>query len=175
MVKEEKYSVKKEIEKALLNIMTEKSVMDITVTELVKEAKVARVSFYRNFSSITDVVDSIAEQTAHLFSSEIIPPIHSKDERKWREFLFYYFHQISRNPREFLVSDISNCSALNNHINIKVGAILENQPEPTNKETYSWIGKLSLLHSISKSWVANGMPESLEEMIDYIMSIINHF
>ena len=49
MNKKENHSVKSEIEQALLRLMTQKSYLDITVTDIVQEAKVARVSFYRNF------------------------------------------------------------------------------------------------------------------------------
>ena len=49
MNKKENHSAKSEIEQALLRLMTQKSYMDITVTDIVQEAKVARVSFYRNF------------------------------------------------------------------------------------------------------------------------------
>lgn len=45
MNKKENHSVKSEIEQALLRLMTQKSYLDITVTDIVQEAKVARVSF----------------------------------------------------------------------------------------------------------------------------------
>lgn len=61
MNKKENHSVKSEIEQALLRLMTQKSYLDITVTDIVQEAKVARVSFYRNFASISEVLDSIAD------------------------------------------------------------------------------------------------------------------
>ena len=54
MNKKENHSVKSEIEQALLRLMTQKSYLDITVTDIVQEAKVARVSFYRNFASISE-------------------------------------------------------------------------------------------------------------------------
>ena len=60
MNKKENHSVKSEIEQAFLRLMTQKSYLDITVTDIVQEAKVARVSFYRNFASISEVLDSIA-------------------------------------------------------------------------------------------------------------------
>ena len=59
MNKKENHSAKSEIEQALLRLMTQKSYLDITVTDIVQEAKVARVSFYRNFTSISEVLDSI--------------------------------------------------------------------------------------------------------------------
>ena len=51
--------------------MTQKSYMDITVTDIVQEANVARVSFYRNFASISEVLDSIADATAEKLNIEL--------------------------------------------------------------------------------------------------------
>lgn len=45
MNKKENHSAKSEIEQAFLRLMTQKSYMDITVTDIVQEANVARVFF----------------------------------------------------------------------------------------------------------------------------------
>ena len=100
MNKKENHSAKSEIEQALLRLMTQKSYMDITVTDIVQEAKVARVSFYRNFASISEVLDSIADATAEKLNIEFLPMLDTTDERKIREYLFNYFYQISLNYKE---------------------------------------------------------------------------
>lgn len=175
MARKENHSVKDELEKALLRLLGKKSYMDITVSDLVKEAQVARVSFYRNFSSISDVIDSIAEQTAVLFAKEIIPLIACKDERKWREFLFYYFYQFARNPKQYETADSTGSTILQKKLNEKVEQTLENQTEISSWNMYSLLGKLGLLESISHAWAVSGMKETPEEMIDYIMPVIKAF
>ena len=45
------------ITKALLQLMDKKPISDITITELVERAGVARVSFYRNFTSKENVIE----------------------------------------------------------------------------------------------------------------------
>ena len=45
--------------------------MDITVTDIVTRAGVARASFYINFNSINDVIDAISDE----MSSELIEDI----------------------------------------------------------------------------------------------------
>ena len=100
MNKKENHSVKSEIEQAFLRLMTQKSYLDITVTDIVQEAKVARVSFYRNFASISEVLDSIADATAEKLNIEFLPLLDTTDERKLREYVFNYFYQISLNYKE---------------------------------------------------------------------------
>lgn len=82
MNKKENHSAKSEIEQAFLRLMTQKSYMDITVTDIVQEANVARVSFYRNFASISEVLDSIADATAEKLNIEFLPLLDTSDERK---------------------------------------------------------------------------------------------
>ena len=92
MNKKENHSVKSEIEQALLRLMTQKSYLDITVTDIVQEAKVARVSFYRNFASISEVLDSIADATAEKLNIEFLPLLDTTDElekeKKKKSFVF---------------------------------------------------------------------------------------
>ncbi len=175
MTKQEKYSVKREMEKALLRLLSQKPLTDISVTDLVREAKVARVSFYRHFSSIADILETLSDQVAELFISEIIPPIHSKDVEKWHNFVSFYFQKISRNPADFMQTSSILDNNLNRRLQSKVGQALEHQPDPTMWELYSWVGKLGLLRTVAQIWAMNGMQESPEEMVDYVMSIFHSF
>ena len=58
--------VKTRITAALLTLMKEKSISDITITEIIAKAGVARASFYRNYASkesvITTLIADVLEQ-----------------------------------------------------------------------------------------------------------------
>ena len=49
------HSVKHLIRQAFVQLMSKKPYLDITVTDIVKEAGVARASFYRNYHSISEI------------------------------------------------------------------------------------------------------------------------
>lgn len=174
MANKDRYSVKKAMQLAFLSLLAQKPLADITVTEIVKTAKVARVSFYRHFSSISNLMDTLVDQAAELFSSELIPPICSKDEEKWHAFLIFYFRQIAHNAEGFLRINSVFDDTLNARMTSKVGQVLEGQPDPTVWEMYSWFGKLGLLRSIAQIWVSSGMRETPEEMTEYVMSLIRN-
>lgn len=59
--KEANLRVKSSITDALLQLMYQKSFSDITITEIIKTAGVARVSFYRNYNSREDVLLTLIE------------------------------------------------------------------------------------------------------------------
>ena len=64
-------TVKERIEIALVHLMEEKPFPEITVTDLIQKAQVARVSFYRNFSSTADVIKSLTDKMADTFLEDL--------------------------------------------------------------------------------------------------------
>lgn len=54
--KTENLRVKKNITVVLLNLLEEKSISEISVSEIIRRAGVARASFYRNYSTKENVI-----------------------------------------------------------------------------------------------------------------------
>ena len=84
--------VTNEIKAAFLDLMREKSYMDITVSDVVKRAKIARMSFYRKFKSVSDVLDSVSEDAFSKFSENALPAFNGNDPKVLREFLFSFLY-----------------------------------------------------------------------------------
>ncbi len=59
--KVENQRVKKSITDALLELMHDKSISQITITEIINKANVARASFYRNYESKDDVLMTLVD------------------------------------------------------------------------------------------------------------------
>ena len=69
--KEANIRVKGSITKALFDLMHEKSFSDISVSELIRTAGVARISFYRNYKSKEDVLLTLIEDVLESFRSTL--------------------------------------------------------------------------------------------------------
>lgn len=175
MNKMDGYSVKTEITNALMTLMTKKSYMDITVTDVVSKAQVARASFYRNFNSISDVIDEIVADMTEEYIEDLFPILSSNDERKWREFLFNHFYRFTKIRKGIEEIRFENMSVIFNRMDNKMREIEETQVSNNMKDKYLAVGKFGLINSITKKWVNNGMKETPEEMINYIMSFIVKF
>ena len=147
MNKKENHSAKSEIEQAFLRLMTQKSYMDITVTDIVQEANVARVSFYRNFASISEVLDSIADATAEKLNIEFLPLLDTSDERKLREYLFNYFYQISLNYKEMWAIRGLNMDLFTKRLGEKIHEKRKavESADSDISEKYGWVVKLCVL------------------------------
>lgn len=175
MGKNEGYSVKREIINAVMKLMTKKSYMDITVTNIINTAQVARASFYRNFNSINDVIEIIADEMSNELIEDVFPVLHSSDERKWREYLFNHFYSFTRTQRQMGKFHPQNMDVLFSRIDDKITQKAEKFSSATIRDKYLSVGKIGLVNGITKKWMHNGMQETPEEMIDYIMSFITLF
>ena len=175
MMENESYSVKREIKKAVMELMAEKSYMEITVTDIVNKAQVARASFYRNYNSIYNVIESIAEEIVNDFVADVIPVLSGSDERRYRDFLFNYFYGIRKLQKNTLPLRFENLSVLFTELDKKAEQKIWILPAETPKDKYGVIGKIGLINSITKKWLDSGTKETPEEMVDYIMSFITDF
>lgn len=68
------------LENALFDLMAKKNFSAITVSDLVKEAHVARASYYRNFSSKEDIIHSYIERCRSCVAQQIH---YSEDNTEW--------------------------------------------------------------------------------------------
>lgn len=169
----EKQSVKSEIKKAFMQLLTQKAYMEITVSDLVKKAQVSRMSFYRNFNSMDDVIDSIADEMI------IAPPItDTNNERKWREFVFEILYRGIQVQKTLGVSfqDFEkahkNNSVIMDRIHDKVVRAEKDLPTKTAIERYTAIGKMNLIQGIVREWIISGMQETPEEIVNIVLPMI---
>lgn len=69
--KEINIHVKSRITDALLDLMLKKQFSDISITEIIRTAQVARSSFYRNYRSKEDVLTTLVDDVLQEFREEI--------------------------------------------------------------------------------------------------------
>ena len=89
--KEANMRVKNNITKALFQLMHEKSFSDISISELIRVAGVARVSFYRNYDYKEDVLVTLIEDVLEQF----------RDTIDWNDTDYYTYENIYRSFEYF--------------------------------------------------------------------------
>lgn len=175
MYTREKSSVKKRMADAFVDMLSQKSYADITVTDIVNTAQVARVSFYRNFNSISDAVDYITDELANEFIDKILPVLNSNDENKWREFLFDFINNALNNRGKIEAINLQNTAVLFSHLNTKMQMYVNVNSNKTISDKYTSYVKACLINNVVKKWIDDGMVETPEEIINYLMSFITLF
>ncbi len=152
--------------------MADKPFIDITVTDVVKKAGVARASFYRNFSSTSEVLDMILDDMIEKFQENALPVITSQDERKWRAFLSRFIYFANDNQRKLILSRSSNISLLLYRASDAVRELSQSLPHHSVKEKYSISSRIGVINSVILRWIDDGKKETPEEIVDYLMSFI---
>lgn len=152
--------------------MMKKPYLEISVSDVVKEAGVARASFYRNYSSVNDVMNDIMNEIATKISENLQAVILGNDERKWRDFLFGLFYRLPNTDFAMMTQSFENAGILLSRMNAIIRELNQKLPSSTLNEKYAPYGKMGFITNIVKKWVDTGMKESPEEMVNYIMTFI---
>lgn len=168
-------TVKDRIENAFLDLMDEKPYPEITITDIINKAEVARVSYYRNYSSIVDIIDSVTDKMAEDFSVELLPVFTCGDKRKMRRFLFNFFYSFQEHFDKICPENTLNREVIMNRLREKLNAVESKAHLDSFPQKYSIVAKLAIIEAIAHRWAGDGFKESPEEMIDYCIHIITSF
>ena len=161
-------SAKNKICAALINLLREKPYLEITVVNLVKKANISRASYYRNFSSIDDVLTECAKWMIDIFDRHFYPIIKNPENIEARKKMIRFaFDMYVKNP-----VFASNNFRENSYIYLgKVFALLSSSQkysELLNSEVrYRFLNKCSILFSTIVAWSRLGRKEPIEQMVEF--------
>jgi len=167
-----KYSVTEELIKAFVLLMEEKPYIDITVSDVVRKAQVSRASFYRNFSSTSDILDRIIEDLTDQIRQTVIPILSSDDERQWRDFLYRYIFYVMDHRGKLLITRSSNISVIIYRL-IDIAHEIDSEQEFTDISLkYRFSVRFSVINTVIIKWMDEGQKDSVEDIVNYLMSFI---
>ncbi len=161
--KEANMRVKSCITKALLSLMHQKSFSDISISELIRTAGVARVSFYRNYDSKEDVLITLIDDVLEEYRGTL----------DWSETDYYTYQNIYRSFEYFkkygdFVLDLYQFgygSILLEKLNRFHEEIAGTMPN-NSIEKYMLYMYMGALFNTAIMWIQNGAKESTEDIAD---------
>lgn len=163
-------NVKNRLFSALLDIVKEKDLSKLTVTELITSAGVARASFYRNFTSIEELINYGIQEMAlryHEGKPASDQGLRDKDIMLYN-FQFYQnyadlvlaFHHAKASTS--LLDIITECE-INSYGDMPLSSI-------SRYELYYFSGAF---YHILICWMESGMKESAQAMADEFLRIMH--
>ena len=169
---EKRQPVTKVISLAFLELLTEKPFMDITVTDVVKRAGVARASFYRNYSSTSELLDSILVSLTDELKEYVLPVVASQNEKEWRLFLHRSIAFIEEWHLKLMLSRTTNISVLISRMFDAVHELSDSMEFDSLQDKYSIPSRMGAIIGVVMHWLNNGQKETPDEIVDYLMSFI---
>lgn len=165
---EQKNLSRESIVTALTEVMKSKNFEDISITEIARRAGVSRMAFYRNYSSMTDVIAERLDSMYQEYSQLLVQSDISNYEVT--RLFFYYFRQhrefitvIFKAKLTYLILE-SMVDFMNDFSNYLICNIEGSKKADKYNIRFVAGGFLNVL----MLWMENGMQESDEEMSEII-------
>ena len=147
---------------ALMQLMKEKPIDKITITELVKRAGVSRTAFYRNYSSKEDILQNVREEITKL-TNEFL----SKPELKENSFLWFKeCFKIVQEHEDVIKTIMEANLSLSGFIRPR--SLLDSLYASDNRMSrYRNRATVAAFQRILCLWVEEGTIESVDEMAEF--------
>lgn len=163
--------VKDKLLQALITLLQEKEWSKISITELVETSGVARASYYRNFSSLEELLDYGLAQIAQQYDKNIPSPVedfHNRELMRYK-FRFYKEHMslilaFHRAKAPVTLLDVITDCVIDAKGDMPIHAI-------SRYELYFYSGAF---YNMVLFWLENGATESPEAMADEFLRLVNH-
>lgn len=159
------------IKKGLSSLLTKKRYMDITITNLIMEAKVSRASFYRYFSSLDDVLQLMVSDFADALSSRVVPVLLANNDKNKIAMAESYLKRIKNNEKTFLTHLPENRELL--IAKFEKEMFKSNDVLGADVATrYSLVASLSILFGVATAWINGDCDDDPHDLAVYIVSLL---
>ena len=140
---------------AVMQLMAEKPLEAISVTELVHRAGLSRSAFYRNYTSKEALVEDVCRQIMEEVMDLLRAPQHRENRAAWFADIF---RSMQRNAPYFTVF-------LDTHMQFPHEPVLETVcPSDGVEDHYQLVVREGAFMAVLKDWFRAGMKETPEEM-----------
>lgn len=155
------------IETALIKLLENKCLGDISITDIVKRAGVSRTAYYRNYNSKENILQSIMEEIIEsvIDSMNLSHPINNTYEN-W----YSLFNAVGEYNNIF---KILLKAGLGDTILSEIHNKMQTFIQANNQENYKlcfWIGAI---YNVTVAWIKDGMQETTEEIARICYKIID--
>lgn len=148
--------IKKCIAKALVELMKEKDLKDISITEITKKAGVSRMSYYRNYYYKEDILNSYMDEILETYN-QYRDALISRNGYELYDIVLHVFESFKEHKDFVLALDKSNLSSvIQNKMNTYIKDIYGGDDI---KKQYHAVMYSGALYNTCKTWLTNGTVE----------------
>ena len=172
-MKRERKTVRERLKIAYTNLLCKRKSSEITVTELVREADVSRVSYYRSFNSFEEILDECVDDLMKRIPDVLTPTLLEDKKAAWKELITRYMTALRNDTLRIPLMLTENAPLILSKINAKLVVFFEDN-NVSAKEKYITSGNLALIAGVGGRWLRSGFRESTEEIIDLTYKMVEN-
>lgn len=156
--------------KSLIELLKEKPLSAISVSEITQKAGVSRMTFYRNYSSKEDIFEKYMDYLIECYHREVMEKSRHASYIRYENILLGFEH--FRQNSEFVLCLLN--SRLGSNLRAK---IIQNEldlslsSQGDEKSRYITIAYANALFGVMTEWVQDGMKDSPEELAQLICDL----
>ena len=163
--------VRAKMKQAMLRLLERKHYLQITVTDLVKEAGVARASFYRIYSSVDGIIDEIIKDIADRSVENLIPVLLTGGEESIKSIITTLLDGLRLKKIPYIGLLPENAQMFTNRF--VQNSIFANQRDFKNlPDKYLSTIHLYMILAVANTWAYHGYKETASELADFIYGYI---
>jgi AcrR family transcriptional regulator len=155
------------IANALLQLMETQALESIKITDLVKEAKLTRMTFYRHFNTIDDVLNFYLSQIL----DEIKAELSKLENPTLSDLLYLRFVVLQSHAKSMSFNTTGNIDYLIERFRIKQNSIITIIFK-TDLNPFDLRYHLGGIDAVTKTWIKEGMIQSPFELTHDILRLI---
>lgn len=154
------------LQTALVYLLNEKNLEEITITELVKRSGVSRTAFYRNYNTKEDILEEIKQDLYNNIRDSLNNSFYIQNPRQWLVDYFRIAEEKAALLAPLMKSNLPSLFPLRQ-------SVLATLFPPSDKLThYMLVALEGALSSVFRHWFLSGRVESPEEMADICIQIL---
>lgn len=155
------------LQTALVLLLKEKKVEEITITELVKRSGVSRTAFYRNYNTKEDILAEIHNNLFEHIKKSLNNPYYIQHPRQWLADYFTIAAEKANLLEPLIQSNLKTLLPLEQ-------SVLAAMFPPSDKLShYMLLALEGALSSVFRHWFLSGREETPEEMADICIRILS--
>ncbi len=169
----ENMRVKRSIQDALFSLMEKKKFSEIRVSDIISVSGVAKASYYRNFSSLEDIIYSYIDRMNNEIAQQM-PHQHDTDIPAMRQNLIVLYNYYLEHRKEILLlcSNGFYESIQDNTDQFLINA-LGDMPSKSMERYNIFLLSGAICH-VQIEWLKNKAPESPEAFADFNIKFIEN-
>lgn len=163
-------AVREKIGRALVSLMEKKPFSEITVTDIIKDAGVARASYYRNFQTKEEVLISLTDELMELFKKQISQLNAALFSYEYILLIFRFFRHYKSMILPVFHSGLAYIylDMLDRELEERLGTMQFNDVKRYRVYFYS-----GALYNVFLKWLENDMKETPTEMAETISQMVD--
>lgn len=164
---------KKEIRHSFFELLKEKPINKITVSDIIRKADINRSTFYFYYDDIYDMIEQINNDIFEAFNNEIVSTAYDFTKYEdYRSYIERYLNFCKDNIEICNFITINGCNNdLANRIRSSIEAVIPNTAtmfDETAAEHYLTTFAISAILYTILEWINNGMKVPPAEMADFL-------